>query len=116
MAMKCFPTSDTAERISSQKYRYNDMVSTVPPDLLETMKSVLPGSIVSITCLTSSGYVESRTVRSGCPSAAPNVLRNMHGAMLEPPMPRRTALVMPSSHTCLTTSIMSSNLRAHSLL
>src|ERR671915_1488829 len=71
---------------SDRKWRYSDIVSTVPPDLLDTIHSVRSRSMASVTARTTDGYVESRTLSVGRPGADPKAFDQTSGARLDPPM------------------------------
>jgi hypothetical protein len=63
----------------------------VPPDLLETMKSVWARSTASSIARTCAGSVESSTCSFGKPDFLANVSASTSGPRLEPPMPSTTA-------------------------
>ena len=86
-----------------------EKVSTVPPDLVETMKSVRFRSRRSARARTAPGSVLSRTARSRKPSALPKTLRKTSGARLEPPIPSRRAKLKPSARTPSTNSSISAS-------
>src|SRR5207237_2064302 len=67
--------------------------SSVLPDLLETMHSVLLRSSFASMALICTGSVESSTCSSGNPLIFPNVMRSTSGQRLDPPI--------PSSKACL---------------
>src|SRR5919108_2333522 len=67
--------------------------SSVLPDLLETMHSVLFRSSFASIDLICTGSVESSTCRSGKPLIFPKVLHSTSGQRLDPPI--------PSSNACL---------------
>src|SRR6266576_1627860 len=61
--------------------------SSVLPDLLETIKRVLPRSIFPSVCLICAGSVESSTCNRGKPCCWPKVSARTSGQRLDPPMP-----------------------------
>ena len=65
IAMKWRPQSPFPCPTLFQKYLKRERVSIVVPDLLDTMKRVLLGSILLSTLLTAVGWVLSRTKSSG---------------------------------------------------
>ena len=76
--------------------------SIVPPDLEETMKSVVATSIAPATASISSGSVESSTCSRNAPAAGGAERRNTSGARLDPPIPSRTTSVNPAARTSAT--------------
>src|ERR1035437_1495289 len=70
-----------------------DIVSVVPPDLLETINNVFLRSKLSRIFLTDKGCVLSNTFNAGKPFFFPNVLKKTSGARLLPPIPRSTILL-----------------------
>ncbi len=77
----------------------NEKVSTVPPDFVETMKSVRFRSSRSVRVRSVPGSVLSSTARSRKPSAVPKTFRSTSGARLEPPIPSSSAKLKPSART-----------------
>ena len=75
----------------SKKYCLKMFGSSVPPDLLETIKSVLARSTLFSNVLTCAGSVESRTCSSGKPPTLPNVIFITSGHMVDPPIPNTMA-------------------------
>ena len=101
MAMKRFGACSppTASFTRSKKYCSKILGSSVVPDLLETMKSVLARSISLSRAFTCAGSVESRIRSCGWPSAFPNVSDSTSGQRLEPPIPSSSACSKPASLT-----------------
>ena len=77
----------------TKKYSISALGSVVPPDLLETMNSVLSRLIDASVRCTCAGSVESTMRRFGKPSACPKVSASTSGPRLDPPMPRTTTSV-----------------------
>jgi hypothetical protein len=77
--------------------------SSVEPDLLETMKSVLFRSTLFSKAFTWAGSVESRTCSSGKPLTFPKVILITSGQRLDPPMPNKRTSEKPA---LLATSVM----------
>src|ERR1700682_6347002 len=73
--------------------------SSVLPDLLETIHTVLERSTLLSMALICAGSVESSTCNSGYPSIFPNVMRSTSGHRLEPPIPRSSACLNPACFT-----------------
>src|SRR6266404_5740808 len=94
IAMNRLPTSSspTTCRVRSKKYCLKILGSSVEPDLLETMNSVLARSMLFSIDLIRAESVESSTCSSGNPASLPNDSRITSGHKLDPPI--------PSSSTC----------------
>ncbi len=75
------------------------MTSAVVPDFDETTKSVVRGSNRAPAAATVPGSVVSRTSSSRPPGPVGKVRAKTSGARLDPPIPRTTALVSPTSRT-----------------
>ena len=65
--------------------------AVVPPDLLETMNTVLAMSILASIARTWAGSVESSTCSFGKPAFRAKVSASTSGPKLDPPMPSTTA-------------------------
>src|SRR5450755_4174178 len=78
--------------------------SSVLPDLLDTIHTVLERSTLLSMALICAGSVESSTCNSGYPSIFPKVMRKTSGHRLEPPMPRSSACLNPA---CLISAAIS---------
>ena len=111
--MKCEPVSSPTAWVSSQKWARCESVSTVVPDLLDTMYPVVAGSIAPVTRVIASGSVVSSTWSVGCPSALPKELRSTSGQRLEPPMPSRTQSRHPASRTSTASALSAGKPLAH---
>src|SRR5215510_15099789 len=78
--------------------------SSVLPDLLETMHTVLARFTLPSNVLTWDGSVESSTCNSGNPGILPKVILSTSGPRLDPPMPSSRACEKPASWTSLAIS------------
>jgi hypothetical protein len=65
IAANRLPGSAMIAAVSAQKYRKNDIVSSVVPDFDDTRNSVRAGSIAPVMARTAPGWVLSMTKSSG---------------------------------------------------
>ena len=89
----------TRARRRSRKYRRKRFVSSVVPDLLETMNSAPSGSTAASNVRTCAGSVESSTCRPS-PARRPNTRCSSSGKRLDPPIPSSAAPRRSSRWTC----------------